>query len=235
MRADHTATLPALPPTIAFGGPPGHPEHRALSPEELGSRFGFSLVSCLSCDSPDLLRNLPLLLLPPEAVKQQQCILGWDREELMRLVRSGWNHPDLVVARDPYGGHGLWSGADMAANSYLGEYGDCRSILAGLTCDSIVGTLAFDRKTTDSCPTDNYSMRYPCTDSVHISALHIGSLIRFVNHAPEESANCRIEYLLLDGCYHALLFCLRDVSKGEHLCFDYGPGARIILNLPPLA
>ena len=125
VSAEEADILPELPTAIAFGGPPGHPDHEWLTPDELGERLGFVLVNCLSCDSPELLRNLPLLLLTPEAVKQQQCILRWELEKLRTLVRNGWSHPGLVVARDPYGGYGLWSGEDMPAYSYLGEYGKC--------------------------------------------------------------------------------------------------------------
>jgi hypothetical protein len=209
------APLPSPPAFVHYGGAPGDESHQRLTSCEFEAMCGFQLSASLCVHTPELLRNLPLENLDPDALPAELAPpAGLDVEALASHVRAGWSHPDVYVASDSYGGHGLFAAVALPPHSIVGEY---------------VGTLARNiYACTDECSgevQDLYHMRYPdSAGGLGLSARFTGSLARFLNHAEtgRTACNCMVAALLVDGAFHLCVIATRAISCREQLAFDYG-------------
>jgi hypothetical protein len=207
--------LPEPPAFVHYGGAPGDESHQRLTSYELEALLGFELSASLCVHSPELLRNLPLENLDPEALPSDLAPPdGLDTLALASHVRIGWSHPGVYVASDSYGGHGLFAAEALPPLSIIGEY---------------IGTLARNMHScseeAEEAIQDMYVMRYPDTaGGLSLSARFSGSLSRFLNHAERGSAtcNCTIVAILVDGAFHLCVITSRAVCCREQLAFDYG-------------
>ena len=180
--------------------------HRLLSAEDFGALLGFELSCSLMVLSPRYHCEIPLHNLPEEALASEHA--GPAAAELRRLIRECASCPDLYVAPDAYGGHGLFAAAALPAHTYLGEY-----------IGEVTRSKPFDGTV------DAYIMRFP--DASHyISGKASGSLQRFSNHSAAGTLanNSAMRAVLVDGTWHMIQQTTRAVAAREELRHDYGPG-----------
>ena len=209
-RVDRTPVQPALDSDAerryAYGAPAGSAAHELLSADEFESRLRFELVDGIVAESRHLLRQLPLYLLPREAV--EACLPAEaDEAAIATLLRSPDATRGAVVFVAPVSGmgHGLFAAADLQALVCLGEY-------SGVLCeDSFANAKA----------PDEYLMAYPAR-GLHISAASMGGLLRFANHAPRGEANLDVFPVLLDGAWHMVGLTLVPISAATQITLDYG-------------
>ena len=178
--------------------------HRLLSADDFGALLGFELSCSLMVLSPRYHREIPLHNLPEEALASEHA--GPAAAELRRLIRECANCPDLYVAPDAYGGHGLFAAAALPAHTYLGEYSG-----------EVTRSKPFDGTV------DEYIMRFP--DASHyISGKASGSLQRFSNHSAAGTLanNSAMRAVLVDGSWHMIHETTRAVTAREELRHDYG-------------
>ena len=210
-RLLNTQPLPAPHPAgVHYGGCPGDVAHRLLSAEDFGALLGFELSCSLMVLSPRYHREIPLHNLPEEALASEHVppAAGPAAAELRRLIRECASCPDLFVAPDAYGGHGLFAAAALPAHTYLGEYSG-----------EVTRSKPFDGTV------DEYIMRFPDA-SHHISGKASGSLQRFSNHSAAGTLanNSAMRAVLVDGSWHMIQQTTRAVAAREELRHDYGPG-----------
>ena len=55
-----------------------------------------------------------------------------------------------------------------------------------------------------------------------LDAKSFGNETRFINHMPEEGANCEVKQIKFKNRNQVLLFACKDIKQGEELFFDYG-------------
>jgi len=201
-QAREAILLPLPPMYIHYGGRPGDAAHEVVSASALEARLGFSLCATLISD-PSIVRNLPLeLFIPTKPSLPAYTARQW--QEVKSAVRKGWTHPDVFVAPDSYGGHGLFAADAMSVGTLLGEY---------------TGELVRD----EHDQLDDYAFNFPSlSGNLRVSARNHGSLIRFLNHETAESATCTMQSVMVDGCIHLLCFTRRQISPNDELTYDYG-------------
>lgn len=201
--ADH---LSDTKPLFHYGAAPGERGHELLSAAELGARLGCELVSTLVLVSPILLRELPLLLLAPEAVEPLPACV--DAAAVRAQLRARRTHPALCVRSVGGAGHGLFALEPIAPHALLGEY-------VGLLCAA--GSLAARGAS------DPFVCTYPAFE-LCVTASAVGGLMRTINHAPGARANVSMVPVLVDGAYHLAMLSRSEVGRGQQLLLDYGKG-----------
>jgi SET domain-containing protein len=114
-------------------------------------------------------------------------------------------------------GHGVFTEEDLKAGCYIGEY-------TGIVRENMRRYFV---------PLNNYCYEYPVPDSIGRSFVidaTSGNFTRFINHSTKP--NLKPHYAFYDGFYHLILLCLRDIQKGEQLCYEYGPSYWYIRDRP---
>lgn len=104
-------------------------------------------------------------------------------------------------------GLGLFTQEPIAKGSYAGEY-------TGIVRKN-------DRRYTK--PLNDYCFEYPVPDQIgrsYVVDATDGNLTRFINHSYQP--NLKAVHLFWEGYYHLIFIALRDIAKGEQLCYDYG-------------
>lgn len=222
-RLKASAPLPQPPCFVHYGGCPGDVGYERLSADALGAKLGFEMISSLIVLSPRYHRELPLYNLPEDAISEQSLppAAGPSTEELQRLIRQCVSNPDVYVAPDTHGGHGLFAAAPLPAYTYIGEYvGTLVSSTPHQGQDESHGSRGVEGEV------DQYLMRYPdAAGRKYISGWRAGSLARFANHSASGNPDCNscMYVVLCDGSWHQIMLTTRAVCCREELRHDYGP------------
>jgi len=213
-RGDNGSPLLEPPTRIHYGGATGDTGHRLLERHELEEVTGFSLIANLTTLTTELQRNLPLWNLPLDALPPELRPPPELHDSLAAAIRNGRSASEsFYVASDAHGGHGLFAMSALPAHTLLGEYVGVLSEVSSV-----------DPRTTSKI--DAYVMSYPdAGGQLQISARELGSLMRFVNHAPVSDAarnNCSCYAVLVDGVYHTVVMTTRVTAPREEFRYDYG-------------
>ncbi|HSX11562.1 MAG TPA: SET domain-containing protein-lysine N-methyltransferase [Chlamydiales bacterium] len=116
-------------------------------------------------------------------------------------------------------GHGVFAEQTLKSERYVGEY-------TGIVRENIRVYFV---------PLNNYCYEYPVVDSLgkhFVVDATRGNFTRFINHSFKP--NLRPAYAFYDGFYHVIFLTLRQISKGEQLCFDYGHNYWILREAPQI-
>jgi len=104
-------------------------------------------------------------------------------------------------------GWGIFAKRDLPSFEYIAEY-------TGIV-----------RKRTSHDRKNAYCFEYPLRESGDssyvIDAQDTGSVARYINHSntPNAASLC----VHIEGFNHIVLYTLKTISKGEEICYDYGP------------
>jgi len=104
-------------------------------------------------------------------------------------------------------GHGLFAEEWVACGEYVGEYTGCVRKDDQRYC----------------APVNNYCYEYPVLDKLgrhYVIDATQGNLTRFINHSYQP--NLKPVYAYYEGYFHLIFLSLRDIQKGEQLCYNYG-------------
>jgi len=183
-----------------------------LSVAELEERCDFEIESRLTFSDPFLMRNYSLWALPGEALQER-------REGIGAALLAQWkdNVAAGVTARVYLealegAGLGLHAAEELPPLHYVGEY---------------TGLLKVDGPSEDGDSSDGYRLCYPATPGEHggvcLTAMHRGSLMRFINHSSKKANGRWVHIDGADGIYHVVFVTCRLIEKGEQLLVDYGP------------
>ena len=196
-----------------YGGPPNSAAHELLTTDQFEERIGgFQMIDWLVVESRWLLRQLPLRILPVDAVSalpdgirplQISAALRESSSSNGDLACTPNYSKKLFVAPVAGAGHGLFAAVRMDPFAFVGEY---------------AGLLVEDCHATED---DTYRMNYPAAD-MHLSARTMGNLLRFANHATGSEATLDVHAVLVDGAYHMVALANRRIESGEQLTLDYG-------------
>jgi SET domain-containing protein len=114
-------------------------------------------------------------------------------------------------------GHGVFAEETIAAGSYIGEY-------TGIVRENIRVYFA---------PLNNYCYEYPVPDRIGRSFVidaTQGNFTRFINHSYKPNLNP--VYAFFDGFYHLIFLSIREIHKGEQLCYSYGRHYWVLRSIP---
>jgi hypothetical protein len=169
-----------------------------LSFLELSTELGFEYAPFLQFESSNQLRQLPL---NSTCLPEQFC----NDEVLLQKVRNGdiyssisVKHIGLVNENGMDVGYGLFATNFIEKETYLGEY-------TGLVSQSRI-----------NCQKSGYCLLYPTDDGgTYFDALHIGNIIRFINHSVTPNAEFRTYFF--DGAFHIL--CVSHPNYQLYLFF----------------
>lgn len=104
-------------------------------------------------------------------------------------------------------GLGLFAEENLAIGSYVGEYTGC--------------VRRNDRRYFE--PMNNYCYEYPVPDEIGRSFVidaTQGNLTRLINHSFQP--NLRPVHVFFDDFYHLIFVVIREIYKGDQLCYNYG-------------
>lgn len=114
-------------------------------------------------------------------------------------------------------GHGVFAEETLKEGLYIGEY---------------TGIVREHRRVYFA-PLNNYCYEYPVPDGIgknYVIDATQGNFTRFINHSYEP--NLKPVYAFFDGFYHLIFISLREIQKGEQLCYDYGRHYWVIRSVP---
>jgi len=104
-------------------------------------------------------------------------------------------------------GYGLFAEERISDGSYVGEY-------TGLVRKN-------DRRY--CAPMNNYCYEYPVLDEIersHVIDATDGNLTRFINHSFEP--NLKPVHVYHEGYFHLIFLAIKEIKKGDQLCYNYG-------------
>lgn len=104
-------------------------------------------------------------------------------------------------------GYGLFAEEGIPNGAYVGEY-------TGLVRKN-------DRRY--CAPMNNYCYEYPVLDEIersHVIDATDGNLTRFINHSFEP--NLKPVHVYHEGYFHLIFLAIKEIEKGDQLCYNYG-------------
>ncbi|MBX7066248.1 MAG: SET domain-containing protein [Parachlamydiales bacterium] len=114
-------------------------------------------------------------------------------------------------------GHGVFANGVIKKGSFIGEY---------------TGIVRENRRIYFA-PLNNYCYEYPIADRLgrsYVIDATSGNFTRFINHS--YCPNLKPHYAFIDGFYHCIFIALKEIRKGEQLCYDYGRNYWIVRGAP---
>eukprot|EP00966_Prymnesium_polylepis_P005794 131956-Prymnesium_polylepis.1 len=98
-------SLPSPPGGVHYGAPPGELDHEMLHADDAEARLGFLLTAQLHVTSRELLRNLPLENVPPDASTWMRPTVGstqiWCGQHSATLISSWLLMASVAMASSP--------------------------------------------------------------------------------------------------------------------------------------
>ncbi|NGX40089.1 MAG: hypothetical protein KR126chlam1_01429 [Chlamydiae bacterium] len=180
-------------------------EKHHLTTAQLEDKLGFTCLSELSFQSPDLKTHLLQEGKKRAETKEIDPLHLELGDKWQNQIEEGTLPSVSIRWIDQQVEYGLFAEETLEVGTFAGEY---------------VGLV---RKNNDHLSLSNYLYAYPICDEIgrnYVIDAAAGSLIRFINHSYKP--NLAPHYAFVDGLYHMILLVIAPIKKGEQLTYNYG-------------
>ncbi|NGX50353.1 MAG: hypothetical protein K1060chlam2_00198 [Chlamydiae bacterium] len=177
-----------------------HPDGGRYSVEELEQKLGYRHLSKNIFEEHEEIYRLGL----EAEVSPEQEELG---KRYIDQIESAYLPEISLHDLGEKVGYGLFAEESIPPGAYVGEY-------TGLVRKN-------DRRY--SAPMNNYCYEYPVLDELERSYVidaTDGNFTRFINHSYDP--NLKPVHLYHLGYFHLIFLAIREIKKGEQLCYNYG-------------
>ncbi|HSX04045.1 MAG TPA: SET domain-containing protein [Rhabdochlamydiaceae bacterium] len=146
------------------------------------------------------------------AIKQK-----WLGAFFSQEIQKG-SHPDLIISWIGHTiGYGVIAGENLPKGAFVGEY---------------TGVVRKRKRREENSYCFQYAIGDDWKTPFVIDAKEKGNYTRFINHTSKSNLEPISVYCA--GAMHVILITLRQIAKGEQLCYDYGPDYWTKRNQTPL-
>ncbi len=181
---------------------------RSLSVGEYCDIFSANYLNNITCETSKTLYKVQAWCKQKSTAAFRTMNAKWRNTYYAKEVETGYIANVYIGWVNQNVGYGIFAGENLAKGDYIGEY---TGIIKQRSRSWFI----------DNCYLWEYSTPLIARSPFVIDAKHHGNLLRFVNHSDEP--NLKPLYIYNSTLLHVCFKTMRDIPKGQQLCYSYGP------------